>query len=57
MNRGEKEGILSVKLDYDLDYITSKLEEKIIKNPSSFVKEYVVLSLKDALKKANPTIY
>ena len=51
MNRGEKEGILSVKLDYDLDYITSKLEEKIIKNPSSFVKEYVVLSLKDALKR------
>lgn len=28
MNRGEKEGILSVKLDYDLDYITSELEEK-----------------------------
>ena len=46
MNRGEKEGILSVKLDYDLDYITNKLEE-----PNSFVKDYVILSIKDSLKR------
>ena len=37
MNRGEKEGILSVSLDFDKEHILEYLESKIIKNPNSFV--------------------
>lgn len=51
INRGEKEGILSVKLDYNEEYIFSHLKSKIIKNPSSFVVSYVEESIKDALKR------
>ena len=51
LNRAEKEGILSVKLDYDTDYIFNYLKGKIIKNPSSFVCSYVEDAIKDALKR------
>ena len=51
VNRGEKEKILSVKLDYDNDYIFTLLKEKIIKNPKSFVASYVEDAIKDALKR------
>lgn len=51
INRGEKENILSVKLDYDTDYLLSYLKSKIIKNPSSFVCDYVTEAIKDALKR------
>ena len=51
LNRAEKEGILSVKLDYDTDYIFNYLKGKIIKNPSSFVCGYVEDAIKDALKR------
>lgn len=51
INRGEKEGILSVKLDYNDEYILGYLKSKIIKNPNSFVAYYVEESIKDALKR------
>ena len=51
LNRAEKEGILSVKLDYDTDYVFNYLKGKIIKNPSSFVCGYVEDAIKDALKR------
>ena len=51
LNRAEKESILSVKLDYDTDYIFNYLKGKIIKNPSSFVCGYVEDAIKDALKR------
>ncbi len=51
LNRAEKEGILSIKLDYDTDYIFNYLKGKIIKNPSSFVCTYVEDAIKDALKR------
>ncbi len=51
LNRAEKEGVLSVKLDYDTDYIFNYLKGKIIKNPASFVCDYVENALKDALKR------
>ena len=41
INRGEKENVLSVKLEYDNDYIFNYLKNKIIKNPASFVCNYV----------------
>jgi uncharacterized protein len=51
INRGEDEKILSVSLDYDLLNIQSYLENKIIKNDSSFVCETVKLAIKDSLKR------
>ncbi len=51
INRGEKEGILSVKLDYDNDYIFNYLKNKIIKNSASFVCKYVEDAILDALKR------
>jgi len=51
INRGEKEGVLSVKMDYDTDYIFDYLKKKIIKNPASFVCNYIEDAIKDALKR------
>lgn len=51
MNRGEKEGVLSVSLSFDKDKIMSLLEEKIIKNKDSFVADEVKEALSDSLKR------
>lgn len=51
INRAEKENVISVKLDYDNDYIFNSLSNKIIKNKESFVVDYVNDALKDALKR------
>ena len=51
LNRGEKEGILSVSLDYDNDKIFENYVEKVIKNKNSFVVETDELAIKDALKR------
>lgn len=51
INRAEKENVISVKLDYDNDYIFNFLSNKIIKNKESFVVDYVNDTIKDALKR------
>lgn len=51
INRAEKENVISVKLDYDNDYIFNSLSNKIIKNKESFVIDYVNDAIKDALKR------
>ena len=51
INRAEKENIVSVKLDYDNDYIFNYLSNKIVKNKDSFVVSYVNDAIKDALKR------
>ncbi len=51
LNRGEKEGILSVSLDYDNDRIFENYAEKVIKNKDSFVVAIVEEAIKDALKR------
>lgn len=51
INRGEKEGIISVSLDYNKEEITEFLENKIIKNDKSFVVSIVKNAIKDALKR------
>ena len=51
LNRGEDKKILNVKLEYSEDDIISYLENKIIKNKDSFVVSYVILYIKDALKR------
>ncbi len=51
INRGEKEKILSVDVDYDLDKIILFLEKKLIKNSNSFVVDIIKVSIKDSLKR------
>ena len=50
INRGEKEGVLTVKLDYDEEKIIEFLEKKIIKR-ESFVNPLVKSAIKDSLKR------
>ncbi len=51
MNRGEKEGILSVSLDFDIDKILENYKEHVIKNKNSFVASIVEEAIKDSLKR------
>lgn len=51
LNRGEKEKILSVSIDMDVDAIQAYLEGKLIKNDKSFVVDLVKASIKDSLKR------
>ena len=51
INRGEKEGILSVKLDYDVEKIVKYLETKVIKNKESFCYEIILEAINDSLKR------
>ena len=51
VNRGEKEGVLSVSLDVNQEDITSYLERKVIKNPKSFVVDEIKDAIKDSLKR------
>ena len=51
MNRGEKEGVLSISIFYDEDRVIKYMEEHIIKNKESFVCSYVLDCIKDSLKR------
>lgn len=51
MNRGEKEGILSVSIDVNEKEIISYLEKKVVKNKASFVYDLVMDAIKDSLKR------
>ena len=51
MNRGKEKKILSVGLEYDLDYIQANQENKWIKNKESYVVDIVKASIKDSLKR------
>ena len=51
MNRGEEKKILSVGLEYDLDYIQANQKNKWIKNKESYVVDIVKSCIKDSLKR------
>ncbi len=51
LDRAEKEKILTINLEYDIDNIISYLENKIIKNKESFVSEKVKEFIIDSLKR------
>lgn len=51
INRGEKEGILSVSLKFDQDAIFENYKNRVIKNKESFVVKIVEGAIKDALKR------
>ncbi len=51
INRGEKEGVLSVSIDFSFAEVVKSLEKRIIKTPNSFVNELVKNSIVDSLKR------
>lgn len=51
MNRGEKEGILSIGIEVDTDYVLGFFDKKIIKNEKSPVAEYVKDAIRDSYKR------
>ena len=51
INRAEKEGVISVSIDYNIEEIISFLEKKLIKNDKSFVVDIVKSSITDSLKR------
>ena len=51
MNRGEKEGILSINIEIDTDYVLAWLDKKIIKNESSRVANIVKDAIRDSYKR------
>ncbi len=51
INRAEKEKVISVSIDFELDKINDYLKKKIIKNEESFVCELVIDAIKDSLKR------
>ena len=51
MNRGEKEGILNVSLDYNKEYIYDYLENKMIKDKDSICAQYVKDAIVDSYKR------
>lgn len=51
MNRGEKEGILSVGIEIDTDYVLAWFDKKIIKNDKSPVVEGVKNAIRDSYKR------
>ncbi len=51
INRGEKEGIINVSLEYNKEYILNYLEGKIIKNNESICAELVKDAIEDSYKR------
>ena len=51
LSRGEKEGILTVNIEVDNDYIISYLENKIIKNNDVMSSDIVKAAIKDSYKR------
>lgn len=51
MNRGEKEDILNVSLEYNKDYIYGYLEKRLIKNENSICATYVKEAIVDSFKR------
>ena len=51
VNRGEKEGVLSVSLEYNKEYIYNYLEKKLIKDENSECATYVKDAIVDSYKR------
>ena len=51
INRAEKEGILSVSIDVDDDYILNFLEEKVIKKDNVNTRDLIKEAIKDSYKR------
>ena len=60
INRAEKEKVISVSIDYDIDRVINYLENKVIKNNNSFVvdiyKSMAKMSIDDLLTYIDKTL-
>ena len=51
LNRGEKEKVLSVSIDYEMDRVLNFLNKRVIKNEKSFVTDIVKDAIVDSYKR------
>jgi len=51
LNRGEKEGVLSVSIEYHLEFLENYLQSRLIHKKGQKTEELLVLSIRDALKR------
>ncbi len=51
LNRGEKEGVINVSIDYDKEYVLNYLEKHVIKRADSFVTDIVKEAIEDSYKR------
>ncbi len=51
LNRGEKEGVLSVSIEYEKERVLTYLEKRLIKNDKSFVVDIVKEAIEDSYKR------
>ena len=51
LNRGEKEAVLNVSIEYDKERVFTYLEKKIITNPNSFVIDIIKDAIIDSYKR------
>jgi len=51
LNRGEKEGVLTVSIDYETERVIDYIESKEIKNKDSFVVDSIKESIADSYKR------
>ena len=51
LNRGEKEKVLSVSIDYEIERVINFLNKRVIKNEKSFVCDIVKEAIEDAYKR------
>ena len=51
INRAEHEKVISVSLDYDIDYLSSYLEKNLIKKINVSTKDLISSAIKDSLKR------
>ena len=51
LNRGEKENVLSVSIEYDKERVLNFLEKRLIKNDKSFVVDIVKDAIEDSYKR------
>ena len=51
INRAEKEKVISISFEYDLDYIINYLEKRIVRDKTSQSAKIVELAIQDSLKR------
>lgn len=51
INRAEKEKVISISFEYDLDYILNYLEKRIVRDKTSQSAKIVELAIQDSLKR------
>ena len=51
LNRGEKEGVLTVSIEVDIEQIVNYLERKIVRNKDSYAYPVILDAIRDSIKR------